>query len=71
MHDVVIIGGSFAGLAAATQLGRARRDVVVLDTGLPRNRFAAHSHGFLTRDGAPPLEMLAEARRQLEAYPTA
>ena len=71
MHDVIIIGGSFAGLAAATQLGRARRDVLVLDTGLPRNRFAAHSHGFLTRDGAPPLEMLAEARRQLEAYPTA
>ena len=48
MHDVIIIGGSFAGLAAATQLGRARRDVLVLDTGLPRNRFAAHSHGFLT-----------------------
>jgi thioredoxin reductase len=71
MHDVVIIGGSFAGLAAATQLGRARRDVVVLDTGLPRNRFAPHSHGFLTRDGMPPLEMLAEARRQLEAYPAA
>lgn len=71
MHDVIIIGGSFAGLAAATQLGRARRDVLVLDTGLPRNRFAAQSHGFLTRDGAPPLEMLAEARRQLEAYPTA
>jgi thioredoxin reductase len=71
MHDVIIIGGSFAGLAAATQLGRARRDVLVLDTGLPRNRFAAHSHGFLTRDGAPPLELLAEARRQLETYPTA
>ncbi len=71
MHDVIIIGGSFAGLAAATQLGRARRDVLVLDTGLPRNRFAKHSHGFLTRDGAPPLEMLAEARKQLEAYPTA
>lgn len=70
MHDVIIIGGSFAGLAAATQLGRARRTVVVLDTGLPRNRFAAHSHGFLTRDGAPPLEMLAEARRQLETYPS-
>ena len=70
MHDVIIIGGSFAGLAAATQLGRARRKVLVLDTGLPRNRFAKHSHGFLTRDGAPPLEMLAEARRQLELYTT-
>jgi thioredoxin reductase len=70
MHDVIIIGGSFAGLAAATQLGRARRDVVVLDTGLPRNRFAEHSHGFLTRDGAPPLELLAEARGQLGVYTT-
>lgn len=70
MHDVIIIGGSFAGLAAATQLGRARRDVVVLDTGLPRNRFAAHSHGFFTRDGTPPLELVAEARRQLEPYGT-
>jgi thioredoxin reductase len=69
MHDVIIIGGSFAGLAAATQLGRARRDVLVLDTGLPRNRFAAHSHGFLTRDGAPAAR--TEARHQLETYPTA
>ena len=45
MNDVIIIGGSFAGLAAALQLGRARRKVTVLDTGLPRNRFADHSHG--------------------------
>ena len=42
MDDVIIIGGSFAGLAAALQLGRARRKVTVLDTGLPRNRFAGH-----------------------------
>jgi thioredoxin reductase len=70
MHDVIIIGGSFAGLAAATQLGRARRDVLVLDTSLPRNRFAAHSHGFFTRDGVPPLELIAEARRQLATYTT-
>ena len=40
MEDVIIIGGSFAGLAAALQLGRAGRKVTVLDTGLPRNRFA-------------------------------
>lgn len=71
MHDVIIIGGSFAGLAAATQLGRARRDVLVLDTGSPRNRFAAHSHGFFSRDGMPPLELIEEARRQLGTYPTA
>lgn len=70
MHDVIIIGGSFAGLAAATQLGRARRKVLVLDTGAPRNRFAPHSHGFFSRDGAPPLELLATARDQLRAYRT-
>ncbi len=70
MYDVIIIGGGFAGLAAATQLGRARRRVLVLDTGKPRNRFAAHSHGFLSRDGAAPGELLAEARRQLETYGT-
>ena len=47
MDDVIIIGGSFAGLAGALQLGRARRKVTVLDAGLPRNRFAGHSHGLL------------------------
>lgn len=72
MHtDVAVIGGSFAGLSAALQLARARRSVTVLDAGEPRNRFAAASHGFLTQDGVRPADMLAEARRQLEAYPTA
>ncbi|HET6525119.1 NAD(P)/FAD-dependent oxidoreductase [Sphingopyxis sp.] len=69
MDDVIIIGGSFAGLAAALQLGRARRKVTVLDTGLPRNRFADHSHGMLGHDHKPPLHILAEARRQLARYP--
>ncbi|MDH0865101.1 NAD(P)/FAD-dependent oxidoreductase [Mitsuaria sp. GD03876] len=69
MDDVIIIGGSFAGLAAALQLGRAGRKVTVLDTGLPRNRFAGHSHGLLGHDHKPPLDILAEARRQLERYP--
>lgn len=69
MSDVIIIGGSFAGLAAALQLGRARRKVTVLDTGLPRNRFAGHSHGLLGHDHKPPLDILAEARRQLARYP--
>ena len=62
--------GSFAGLAAALQLGRARRKVTVLDTGLPRNRFAGHSHGLLGHDHKPPLDILAEARQQLARYPT-
>ena len=70
MNDVIIIGGSFAGLAAALQLGRARRKVTVLDTGLPRNRFAGHSHGLLGHDHKPPLDILTEARRQMARYPT-
>ena len=70
MDDVIIIGGSFAGLAAALQLGRARRKVTVLDTGLARNRFAHHSHGVLGHDHKPPLDILAQARRQLARYPT-
>src|ERR1044072_1094731 len=70
MDDVIIIGGSFAGLAGALQLGRARRKVTVLDTGLPRNRFAEHSHGLLGHDHKPPLDILAEARQQLARYPT-
>ncbi|SOZ64815.1 FAD-dependent pyridine nucleotide-disulfide oxidoreductase [Cupriavidus taiwanensis] len=70
MNDVIIIGGSFAGLAAALQLGRARRKVTVLDTGRPRNRFAGHSHGLLGYDHKPPLDILAEARQQLVRYPT-
>lgn len=70
MDDVIIVGGSFAGLAAALQLGRARRKVTVLDTGLPRNRFAAHSHGLLGHDHKSPLDILAAARQQLARYPT-
>jgi thioredoxin reductase len=70
MQDVIIIGGSFAGLSAALQLGRARRKVTVLDTGAPRNRFAAHAHGILGHDGKSPQAILAEARAQLSAYPS-
>jgi len=70
MNDVIIIGGSFAGLAAALQLGRARRRVTVLDTNRQRNRFAGHSHGVLGHDHKPPQDILAEARQQLARYPT-
>lgn len=69
MNDVIIIGGSFAGLAAALQLGRARRKIIVLDTGLQRNRFAGRSHGVLGHDDKPPSAILAEARQQLARYP--
>lgn len=67
-HDAIIIGGGFAGLAAAIYLARARRNVRVLDTGKPRNRFAEASHGFLGQDGSNPAEILATARAQLQAY---
>jgi len=70
-HDAIIIGGSFAGLSAAMYIARARRSVCIIDTGSPRNRFAAHSHGFFTQDGAEPDTMLASARLQVAAYPTA
>lgn len=68
--DVVIVGGAFAGLSAATYLGRARRSVLVIDNRQPRNRFAAASHGFLGFDGSNPLAILAAAREQLAAYPS-
>lgn len=69
-HDVIVIGGSYAGMAAALQLLRARRKVLVVDAGKRRNRFASHSHGFLGQDGVDPAAIAATARRQLEAYPT-
>ncbi|MFN4161879.1 MAG: NAD(P)/FAD-dependent oxidoreductase [Stenotrophomonas sp.] len=68
--DVVIVGGSFAGLSAALMLARARRDVLVIDSGLPRNRFAAHSHGVLGQDGIAGSELLRQAKAQLLDYPT-
>ena len=70
MDDVLIIGGSFAGLTAAMQLGRARRQVTVLDTGLNRNRYAQSAHNIFGHDGTPPSALLATARRQLAHYPS-
>lgn len=69
-YDVIIIGGSFAGLSAAMQLARARRQVLLVDAARPRNRYAAHAHGFLGQDGVPPQEIVANARAQLARYPT-
>ena len=68
-YGAMIVGGSFAGLSAAMQIARARRSVCVVDSGTPRNRFAAASHGFFGQDGAPPLSMIAQARERLLAYP--
>ncbi len=68
--DVIVVGGSYAGLSAAMQLARARRRIAVIDAGQRRNRFASASHGFLGRDGCAPAEIAAEAKAQLLAYPT-
>lgn len=66
--DVVIAGGGVAGLSAALTLGRARRRVLVIDSGRPRNRFADHMHGMLGGDGAEPTELLRRGREELGAY---
>ncbi len=68
--DVIIIGGSYAGLSAATQLARARRRVLVVDAGQRRNRYAMHSHGFLGQDGRAASAIAADGRAQLMKYPT-
>ncbi|HEX2560288.1 NAD(P)/FAD-dependent oxidoreductase, partial [Phenylobacterium sp.] len=70
LYDVIIVGGSFAGLSAAMQLARAQRRVLLVDAGRPRNRFSEASHGFLGQDGASPATIVREGLRQLSAYPT-
>ncbi len=67
-YDVVLIGGGAAGLSAALVLSRARRKVLVVDSGSPRNAPAAHLHGFLSRDGLPPAELLAAGRDEVTSY---
>lgn len=67
-HDVLVVGGGAAGLSAALTLGRARRSVLVVDGGQPRNAPAAGVHNFLTRDGTPPGELLAAGRAEVRGY---
>jgi thioredoxin reductase len=68
IHDVLVIGGGAAGLSAAQMLGRSRRSVAVIDSGEPRNAPARGVHGFLSRDGINPRELLAIGRAEAEQY---
>src|SRR5918997_7200852 len=67
-YDVVVVGAGSAGLSAALVLGRSRRRVLVLDGGEPRNAPSAGVHGFFTRDGVHPRELLEIGREQLKPY---
>jgi thioredoxin reductase len=66
--DVVVIGGGPAGLNAALVLARAQRSVAVIDAGAPRNAPAAHMHGFISRDGTSPRDLLVAGRAEVSGY---
>ncbi|MBL8017577.1 MAG: NAD(P)/FAD-dependent oxidoreductase [Ignavibacteria bacterium] len=69
IFDVIIIGGSYAGLSAALTLARALRKVLVLDNGQSCNRMAPFSHNFLTHDGETPHAIIFKAREDVMKYP--
>jgi thioredoxin reductase len=70
LFDVIIVGGSYSGLAAGMALGRALKQVLVIDNGKPCNRQTPHSHNFITHDGKTPKEIAAIAKQQVERYNT-
>ncbi len=69
-YDVIIVGGSYAGLSAAMALGRALRSVLIIDSGKPCNRQTPHSHNFITHDGEKPAVIAVRAREQVLRYAT-
>lgn len=69
-YEVIIIGGSYSGLSAAMSLGRAQRNVLIIDSGKPSNRKTPHSHNFITQDGETPAAIAARAKEQVLDYPT-
>lgn len=68
--EVIIIGGSYAGLSAAMALGRSLRHVLIIDSGLPCNRKTPHSHNFITQDGEKPSVIAEKAKAQVLKYGT-
>ena len=68
--DIIIIGGSYAGLSAAMSLGRALRNTLIIDSGLPCNRQTPHSHNFITQDGEKPNVIAEKAKSQVLKYDT-
>lgn len=69
-YDVIIIGGSYAGLSAGMALGRALRKILIIDSGNPCNQQTPHSHNFLTNDGKTPKEIVSLAKQQVSMYGT-
>lgn len=68
--DVIIIGGSYAGLSAAMALGRSLKNVIIIDSGKPCNRYTPYSHNFITQDGSVPAEISSKAKEQVLKYDT-
>lgn len=71
LFDVIVVGGSHAGLSAALALVRARKRVLVIDSGQRRNRFVASAHNLLGQDGRPPNVIVRAGRAEVAGYPTA
>lgn len=66
--DTLIIGGGAAGLQAALVMARARRNVLVVDSATPRNRFAHEIHGVIALEGTPPLEFQEHGKEHVRGY---